>query len=312
MTKIKNSEEVLNQLVIDYLHNAKKKRKWRWVWRSVSLLFLAWVVVGAFVTHHEEISARINPHVGVIDIKGQIMDSQSANADNLAESLKTAYESKGLKALVFRIDSPGGSPVQADYMFNSIRYYQSKYPEVKTYAVCADICASAAYYIAAAAHDIYADPSSIVGSIGVIYNGFGFVDTMEKLGVSRRLVTAGAHKGFLDQFSPEKPEDRAYLQKVLDTVHTQFINQVKIGRGSRIKIDDQTFSGLFWTGMQAKERGLIDGFGSTADVGREVVGIDKFVDYTTKESVLDLLAKNVSASVIGSLPEALGLKPSIS
>lgn len=308
MANTKNSGEVLNTLVLDYLSERKRKRKWRWVVRLVILAIVLWVFFNVVMSHREEIAARSGSHVGLIDIKGQILDTQMASAENLMESLGHAYQSKGLKALVFRIDSPGGSPVQADYMFNAIRHYKTKYPDIKTYAVCVDMCASAAYYVAAGADEIYADPSSIVGSIGVIYNGFGFVDTLEKLGVSRRLQTAGAHKGLLDPFSPENPGETAYMQRILDIVHQQFIDKVKLGRGQRLTIDDETFSGLFWTGMQAKERGLIDGFASSEELARDVIGEEKFVDYTTKESVFDLLAKNVSAAVIGSLPEALGLR----
>lgn len=194
-------------------------------------------------------------------------------------------------------------------MFDAVKYYKGKYPDIKVYAVCVDLCASAAYYVAAAADEIYAAPSSMVGSIGVIYNGFGFVDTLQKLGVTRRMQTAGAHKGFLDQFSPEKPEDVAYLQRMLDLVHQQFINKVKEGRGARLKIDDETFSGLFWTGIQAREQGLIDGFGSSESVARDIIQVDNFVDYTTKENVMDLLAKNLGTEVANRLPVALGLNP---
>ncbi len=306
-----NSQEVLNQLILDYLLERKRKRVWRWVLRVIFMLIMVWIFYGAFVSHRADIASRVGPHVGLIDIKGTITDKQAASAENFLESLEHAYANKGMKALVFRIDSPGGSPVQADYMFNAVMHYKKKYPEIKTYAVCVDLCASAAYYVAAAADEIYAAPSSMVGSIGVIYNGFGFVDTLQKLGVTRRLQTAGAHKGFLDQFSPEKPEDVAYLQRMLDLVHQQFIARVKEGRGARLKVDDETFSGLFWTGVQARERGLIDGFGSSESVARDVIKVEKFVDYTTKENVMELLAKNLGTEVANHIPAAFGLNPGI-
>ncbi|MDX2347187.1 MAG: S49 family peptidase [Legionella sp.] len=304
-----NSQEVLNQLILDHLVERKRKRVWRWVLRGVFILFLVWTFYGAFMSHRSDIAARVGSHVGVINIKGEITDKQAASAENFQESLEHAYENKGLKALVFRIDSPGGSPVQADYMYDAVQYYKKKYPGVKTYAVCMDMCASAAYYVAAAADEIYAAPSSMVGSIGVIYNGFGFVDSLNKLGATRRMQTAGKNKGFLDPFTPEKPEDVAYLQRMLDLVHQQFIDKVKAGRGTRLKVDNETFSGLFWTGIQAKERGLIDGFASTESLGRDVIKVDTFVDYTTKENVMELLSKNLGTEVANRLPAAMGLKP---
>jgi len=194
-------------------------------------------------------------------------------------------------------------------MYNAIQYYKKQHPDIKTYAVCMDMCASAAYYMAAAADEIYAAPSSMVGSIGVVYNGFGFVDGMQKLGVARRLQTAGAHKAFLDPFTPEKPEDAAYLQRMLDLVHQQFIAKVKAGRGSRLKLNNEVFSGLFWTGEQAKTMGLIDGFGSPEDVGRDVIKITESVDYTTKGNVFEQFAKKLGAEVAVQLPVALGVKP---
>ena len=306
-----NSQDVLNQLILDHLVERKRKRIWRWVLRGLFLLVMGWIFFGAFMSHRADIAAHAGPHVGLIDIKGTITDKQAASAENFLESLAHAYTNKGMKALVLRIDSPGGSPVQADYMYNAVKHYKQKYPDIKTYAVCVDMCASAAYYVAAAADEIYAAPSSMVGSIGVIYNGFGFVDSLHKLGMTRRLLTAGEHKGLLDQFSPEKPEDVAYLQKMLDLVHQQFIAKVKEGRGSRLKVDTETFSGLFWTGTQAKERGLIDGFGSSESLARDVIKVDTFVDYTTKENVIELLAKNLGAEVVTQLPTALGLKPGI-
>ncbi|MCH9755963.1 MAG: S49 family peptidase [Gammaproteobacteria bacterium] len=306
-----NSQEVLNQLILDHLLERKRKRIWRWVLRALFMVIVLWTFYGAFMSHRADIAARVGPHVGIIDIKGPIMDKQAANAENFSESLEHAYTNKGMKALVFRIDSPGGSPVQADYMYNAVRHYKEKNPDIKTYAVCVDMCASAAYYVAAAADEIYAAPSSMVGSIGVIYNGFGFVDTLQKLGATRRMQTAGTHKGFLDSFSPEKPEDVAYLQRMLDLVHQQFIEKVKTGRGERLKVDDETFSGLFWTGIQAKERGLIDGFGSSESLARDVIKEEHFVDYTTKENVMELLAKNLGAEVANGIPAAFGLKPGI-
>ena len=306
-----DSQVLLNQIVIEYMREQKRKRLWRWVKRVFVLLIII-VVIGIFlVIRAEDMSIRGKPHVGLIDLKGGIFDNQSASSDNFIKGLDKAYENEALKAVILRIDSPGGSPVQGDYMFNTIRYYQKKHPDIKVYAVCVDICASAAYYVAAAADEIYSNPASLVGSIGVLYNGFGFVDTMQKLGVSRRLQTAGSNKGFMDQFSPVDPAQEKILQTMLDLIHEQFIDKVKVGRGSRLHIDNDTFSGLFWTGIQAKERGLIDGFASSGQLAREIIKIDQVVDYTYEPSVMERVAKNIGTAMADQLPMAMGLKQGI-
>ncbi|WP_028387601.1 S49 family peptidase [Legionella fairfieldensis] len=305
-----DAQALLNQIVKDYMREQKRKRRWRWVmWIIAFLLILLFTRQFAF--NEEDKSLRTKPHVGLVDISGTIFDTQSASAENFAKSMDAAYENIGLKAIILRINSPGGSPVQADYMYNTVQYYRKKYPDVKVYAVCVDMCASAAYYVAAAADEIYANPSSMVGSIGVLYNGFGFVDTMHKLGVTRRLQTAGSNKGFLDPFSPVTPEQQAILQNMLDTIHLVFINRVKEGRGNRIQVDNLTFSGLFWAGQQAKERGLIDGFASSGQVAREIVKIDQVIDYTHKPSIFERVAKNIGTAIADQLPLAMGVKPGV-
>lgn len=305
------AQELLNHVVLEYLREKKHSRIWRWVKRTVFVL-LAIIGVWFFVLeNNDDIAARAKPHVGLIDLKGAIFADDAASSDNFMKSLDKAYENTSMQALIVRIDSPGGSPVQADYMYNGIKLYQKKYPKIKIYAVCVDTCASAAYYTASAADEIYANPSSMVGSIGVIYNGFGFVDTMQKLGVTRRLQTAGKNKGFLDQFSPTSPEQESKLQTMLDLIHQEFINKVKAGRGDRLKINDDTFSGLIWTGTQAKEMGLIDGFASSGQLARNIIKIDKIIDYTYKESVLEHVSKNIGAEVANQLPRAMGIKPGI-
>jgi len=306
-----DSQALLNKMVFEYLRDKKRKRVWRWVWRILLLLIVCVAFYAYYQDNSEEMLSRSSPHAGLIDIKEGIFENQPASADNFSKSMEKAYENKSLKAVILRINSPGGSPVQADYMYNLIRFYRQKYPDVKTYAVCVDMCASAAYYVASAADEIYANPSSLVGSIGVLYNGFGFVDTMQKLGVTRRLQTAGRNKGFLDQFSPTDPVQQKTLQTMLDLIHQQFIDKVKEGRGSRLKIDDDTFSGLFWTGTQAKERGLIDGFASTGQLLRDVLKLDKVFDYTQKDNMFEQMAKNVGMSVANQLPTALGVRPGV-
>lgn len=306
-----DSQSLLNQIVIEYMREQKHKRRWRWVKRIAILLLAVFIVYQLFSYQDEDKSLRLKPHVGLIDINGTIFDTEGSSAEDFAKGLESAYKSKGLKAVILRINSPGGSPVQADYMFNTLQYYRQKYPEIKTYAVCVDMCASAAYYVAAGADEIYANPSSLVGSIGVIYNGFGFVDAIQKLGVSRRLMTAGKNKGFLDPFSPETPQQMQLLQGMLNEIHQQFIAKVKAGRGDRLKIDDDTFSGLFWTGEQAKARGLIDDFASSGQIAREKVQVDKVIDYTFKPSVFERFSKGLGTALANQLPVALGLKPGV-
>lgn len=301
------SQRLLNQIVLEHLRDKRRKRFWRWIIRFIVLALLIWVGINMLMTRSELLAARAKEHVGLIDINGEISDRPSASSsDTLMKGLEKAYENKSMKALILRINSPGGSPVQADYMFNAIRYFRKEHQDIKIYAVCVDTCASAAYYIAAAADEIYANPASMVGSIGVIYNGFGFVDTLQKVGVTRRLQTAGSNKGFLDQFSPENPQQQQLLQTMLNQIHQQFIARVKEGRGERLHIDDETFSGLIWTGTQAKEKGLIDGFASSGQLARDIIKIKSMVDYTSKPNVLEQMATNVGSTMIGQLPDALG------
>lgn len=303
-----SAQDLLNRIVIEHFNEKKQKQTRRkWV-RVCVVLTVILSVFYFFYAHKNEISARAAPHVGLIDIKGDIFDNQLASADNLSKSLQAAYGSAGLKAIIYRIDSPGGSPVQADYMFHAIRYYRKKYPDVKSYAVCVESCASAAYYVASAADEIYANPASLVGSIGVLYNGFGFVDVMQKVGVSRRLETAGANKGFMDPFSPVDVQQEKALRDMLDIIHARFIDQVKLGRGKRLKESSDLFSGMIWTGVQAKELGLIDGFASTGQLLRNVIKVESVLDYTEKYSVLDQLAKNLGAEMASHVSMVLGIK----
>jgi protease-4 len=306
-----DAQAVLNQIVLDYMRDKKRKHRWQWVKRIIVLLLILFAVRFLFLDPSDKVG-RAQPHVGLIEVKGTIFNNaQSVDSDNFIKGLAKAYSNKEMKAIILRIDSPGGSPVQADYMYNTIKYYREKHPNIKVYAVCVDMCASAAYYVAAAADEIYANPASLVGSIGVLYNGFGFVDTMQKLGITRRLQTAGRNKAFLDQFSPTNPSQEKTLQTMLDIIHQQFIEKVKAGRGSRLHIDEDTFSGLFWTGAQAKERGLIDGFASSGQLAREMIKIDNIIDYTQKPSIFERVTKNIGTAMADELPVALGIKPGL-
>lgn len=303
-----DTEALLTQLSMEFLREQKSRKRRQRFGRIVIFALIICGILLVFEQRKETLEEGNNPHVGLIDIKGTIFESEAASAENFTKSMDKAYENKGLKALILRIDSPGGSPVQADYMYNTVMYYKKTHENIKIYAVCVDTCASAAYYVAAAADEIYANPSSIVGSIGVIYNGFGFVDTLNKLGVTRRLKTAGINKGFMDQFSPTSLAQEKLLQTMLDIIHNEFINKVKEGRGERLKIDDETFSGLFWTGIQAKQRGLIDGFASSGQLAREVIKVERIVDYSYKENTWERVAKHIGVAMVNELPEAFGFK----
>jgi protease-4 len=303
-----DSQTLLNQIVLDYMKEKKRTKRWKWFIRILILLAIAYGAYEVFISDDEDKVGNKKPHVGIIDINGEISDAK-VNADDFAKGMDTAYKNEGLKALILRINSPGGSPVQAEYMYNTVKYYKKQHPDIKIYAVCVDLCASAAYYVAAAADDIYASPSSMVGSIGVLYNGFGFVDVMNKVGVTRRLQTAGVNKGFMDPFSPETDAQKQKLQVMLDIVHKQFIDRVKEGRGDRLHIDDEIFSGLFWTGSQAFEKGLIDGYGSSGQVARDTIKVKALVDYTFKPNLFDRVTKGIGAAMVNQIPESLGMKP---
>ncbi|TWI39869.1 protease-4 [Extensimonas vulgaris] len=286
---------MLEKLAFATLEEQRRARRWkvffRFAWLAVVL------TVGAVVLYENTPGADvIAPHTALIEIKGEIAADTPANADDIVDSMRSAFEDAGAKALVLRIDSPGGSPVQAGIINDEIVRLRAKYQK-PVYVVVDETCASAAYYIASAADEIYVDKASIVGSIGVLMDGFGFVGTMEKLGVERRLLTAGENKGFLDPFSPQTEKHRQYAQAMLNQIHQQFINAVKAGRGDRLKPTPETFSGLFWTGQQAVEMGLADHYGNLDYVAREVVKAEDIVDYTHHENLAERLAKKFGAAI---------------
>lgn len=249
-------------------------------------------------------------HTAVINVRGMIADEEQASADNIVGALRAAFEDGNTKGIVLRINSPGGSPVQSGYVYDEIRRLRGAYPAIKVYAVITDLGASGAYYIASAADEIYADKSSLVGSIGVTAASFGFVEGMQKLGVERRVYTSGEHKAFLDPFQPQKPEETEFWQGVLATTHRQFIESVKQGRGERLQVagHPELFSGLVWSGEQALELGLVDGLGSTSYVAREVIGEAEMVDFTVKESPFDRFTKKLGASVAERLAMWMGFQ----
>lgn len=281
--------ETIEKLLLETVREQRATRRWKIFFRLSWLVLLALVVWWWF--QQAELAGSVRaPHTALVEVRGEIASGAEASADNVISSVRTAFEDEGAQAVVLLIDSPGGSPVQAGIINDEITRLKSVHQK-KVYAVVEETCASAAYYIAAAADGIFVDKASIVGSIGVLMDGFGFTGTMEKLGVERRLLTAGENKGFLDPFSPQTEKQRAYAQTMLDQIHQQFIAVVKEGRGDRLKSTDETFSGLFWTGQQAIDLGLADHLGSLDYVAREVVKAEDIIDYTRRENVAERLVK---------------------
>jgi protease-4 len=298
----------LEKVLMEGVKEQRRRRRWGIFFKLCYLALIIFIIAAIFTGRKITQPNRLKPHTALVGISGTIFDGMDNSADNVVSGLNEAFTDSKTVAVVLVINSPGGSPVQADYIYNNIIRLKKKYPNKKLYAVCSDICASAAYYVASAADDIYANPSSIVGSIGVLINGFGFVDTLNKLGIERRLLTAGSEKGFLDPFSPAKPQDNAYAQKMLAIVHQHFIRAVQEGRGNRLINDPSIFTGLAWTGDQAKDLGLIDGFGSPGFVVREIIRNTNIIDYTKKPGFLTSFTRDFSANFAHAFAEQFGLE----
>ena len=299
--------ELIERLASSALTEQRRARRWGIFFKF--LLFLYLFALLAVYLPEDWLGAGMGTkkHSALVDVSGVIADDGAANADDIITGLRDAFDDHNTEGVILRINSPGGSPVQAGYVYDEIRRLRREHPDVKLYAVISDTGASGAYYIASAADAIYADKASIVGSIGVLIDGFGFVDTLQKLGVERRLMTAGDHKGFLDPFSPVRPEDQAYAKEMLETIHAQFIASVKQGRGDRLKEDPKLFSGLVWAGEEAFALGLVDGLGSAGYVAREVIGAEDIVDYTTQPDVWQRLADRIGVAMAEVLGTRLGL-----
>lgn len=287
--------QTLSELVHANLKEQQSARRWKMGLRLAWLLF--WVVVVWQIFSHNQTTTNITtPHTALVNIKGEIADCSDASAENVVASMRAALEDSGSQGLILLINSPGGSPVQAGIINDEIVRLKALHRK-PIYAVVEESCASAAYYIAAATDKIYVDKASIVGSIGVLMDGFGFTGLMDKLGVERRLMTAGENKGFLDPFSPQTDAQRKHAQSMLNHIHTQFIDVVKKGRGDRLKETPDMFSGLFWTGQQAVELGLADELGSIDQVARDVVKAEELVDYSRRDNVAERLVKRFGAAM---------------
>ena len=299
----------LEKLAFASLNEQKATRRWK---TFVRLSWLAFFVILVWLVMHRgtPVTDATVPHMAVVEIKGEIAAGADASAEFVNAALRAAFEDEGAKAVVLLINSPGGSPVQAGMMNDEILRLKAKHKK-PVYAVVEETCASAAYYIAVSADQIFVDKASIVGSIGVLMDGFGFTGLMDKLGVERRLLTAGENKGFLDPFSAQSDKQRAFAQTMLNQIHQQFIDVVKAGRGKRLKETPEMFSGLFWTGQQAIELGLADQLGTLEYVAREIVKTDEIVDYTRRDNVAERLVKRFGASIGEGAMKAFRAIPSL-
>jgi protease-4 len=295
---------LLEKVAFAALREQRAKRRWGIFFKLAGLSYLVAVLVMVVDWGGSEQLADAR-HTAVIHLHGTIEAQGEASAQNINDALEEAFADKRTAGVILRVNSPGGSPVQAGIVHDEIRRLRTKHPQIPLYAVVEDVCASGGYYIAAAADKIFVDKASIVGSIGVLMDAFGFTGTMEKLGIERRLLTAGDNKGFLDPFSPQDAKQKAHAQVLLREIHEQFIDVVRRGRGDRLKDTPELFSGLMWTGSQSVGLGLADGFGTVGSVARDVIKADRIVEFTIRENIAERFARRFRADstdgVVGSL-----------
>ncbi|HUN69402.1 MAG TPA: S49 family peptidase [Burkholderiales bacterium] len=293
---------LIEKLATEALKEQKRARRWGIFWKLLTFTYITVVLVMA-VDWKEAGDFKDGKHTALVDIKGIIAPGSDASAEKVALALQAAFKDKGTQGVVLRINSPGGSPVQAQSIFDEMRRLRAKYPAIPLYVVVEDLCASGGYYVAAAADKIYVAKGSIVGSIGVRMDGFGVVGLMEKLGVESRLITAGKNKALLDPFQPLQEAHKQIALELIDEIHAQFIAAVREGRGKRLKETPDMFSGLIWTGTRSVELGLADGFGGLDYVAREVIKAEDVVDYTQKENLAEKVARRFGAGAMSSLLE---------
>lgn len=299
--------ELLNRLSFASLAEQQRARRWNIFFKLVLFSYLFLLLFLAFRGPDMGDGRMSGEHTAMVEVNGMISDASKANADTIVKGLRNAFDNKNTKGVVLRINSPGGSPVQSDYVYREIRRLRGLHPNIPVHAVIVDVGASGAYYISSAADNIYVNPASIVGSIGVLMNGFGFVGAMEKLGVERRLLTAGESKGMLDPFEPLRKDDVTHIKQLLGQIHQQFIDAVKEGRGERLKDGPEIFSGKFWTGEEGIALGLADDIGDVDFVAREVIGAENVVDFTPKPDFFKRFADRLGTSMANVLSEHLGL-----
>jgi len=296
----------LERIALAAVNEQRAARRWKIFFRLLFLALVAFVVWTVFDFSGDKLAAS-GRHTALIALEGEISANTRANAEDISAALESAFEDAGTAGVILRCDSPGGSPVQAGIIYDQMRRLRAKHPSIPLYVVVGDMCASGGYYAAAAGDKIYVDKASIVGSIGVLMDSFGFTGLMDKLGIQRRLHTSGENKGFYDPFSPETPKMDQHAQEMLDQIHAQFIEAVRQGRGKRLHETPDMFSGLFWTGQKSVELGLADGFGDANYVAREIIKAPDIVDYTVKESITDRVARKFGAAVGNGAVHALAL-----
>ena len=299
------NRDLVNRLAFAAVDEQRRARRWGIFFKFLMAGYLLLLLFLYLPTDWSDLSKVSEKHTALIDFKGIITDSSEASADKIITGLRAAFEDEGTAGVILRANSPGGSPVQSAYIYDEIKRLRELYPDTPLYAVVTDICASGCYYVASAADEIYVDKSSIIGSIGVRMDSFGFVDTMEKLGVERRLYTAGKSKGFLDPFTPSKASDVEHVKVLLESIHTQFINSVKTGRGDRLKDHPKLFTGLVWTGEESLSMGLADEIGSSGYVAREVIGEEEIVEFTEKPDLLERLSERIGVAMAKGMSELL-------
>ncbi|MGZ8184965.1 MAG: S49 family peptidase [Methylobacter sp.] len=303
---------VIEKLVLATITEQTRTRRWGIFFKSLIFVYL-FVIFGVAMAPQikQGLGVESKYHTAVIDVVGMIAEDKQANAENIIESLRTAVKDKYTKGIILHANSPGGSPVQSSYVYEEIRKTKKEHPDLPIYSVVSDMCASGCYYIASASDKIFVNHSSLIGSIGVLMDGFGFVESMEKLGIERRLLTAGDHKALLDPFSPPREDETLYMQGLLNQVHQQFIGAVKAGRGDRLKDTPELFSGLVWTGEEGVKLGVADGFGNEDYVAKEIIGAESLVDFTRQEQLLDRIAGKLGSAFgqsIGSIIQGFSLR----
>ncbi|MFP3611402.1 S49 family peptidase [Paraburkholderia sp. SIMBA_050] len=296
----------LERIALAAIHEQRAARRWKIFFRFIFLAVVLLAVWGLFDFSGDKVAVA-GRHTAMIALDGEISADTTANAEDVATALRSAFNDSGTAGVILRCNSPGGSPVQAGIIYSEIRRLRAKHASTPLYVVVGDMCASGGYYAAAAADKIYVDKASIVGSIGVLMDSFGFTGLMDKLGVQRRLRTSGENKGFFDPFSPETPKMDQHAQELLDQIHAQFIEAVREGRGKRLHETPDMFSGLFWTGQKSVELGLADGFGDANFVARDIIKAPDIVDYTVKESITDRVARKFGAAVGSGAVHAMAL-----
>lgn len=303
------SWQLVEKLAEGALKEQRRARRWGIFFKLLTFTWL-FASIGVFYSAFKvDVSAlESDGHTALIDVGGVIADGADANADAVTGSLRAAFKDPGTEAVILRINSPGGSPVQAGYIYDEMRRLRARYPDTPLYSVITDIGASGGYYIAVGADYIFADKASLLGSIGVVSSGFGFVEAMEKLGITRRSYTAGDFKAFNDPFQPMDEEASARWQESLDSIHTQFIKAVKDGRGDRLADNELIFSGMVWTGENAVELGLIDGLGSSGYVAREIIGQENIVDFTVRLTPFEKFARDLGVGITTAMASVLGLE----